>query len=395
MADEHLIFLSYSSPDLSRVLPFYEHLKARGLDVWLDKRRLKAGQNWNFEIGRALQKATIIVVFLSENSVDRRGYAQREIKIALNQAQERLIDDIYIVPVMLDRGVPRPAELGQIQFVEPDDGDPQKAVAEAIDAQLVRLGVETARVQGESNLRWSYLNYKDSWEGLPGYETSYQLIQLSSDEYPRASEITEVIHGWLVGATMEQRRAKLEQAASHYNFGTNAFLRTNTWEASCGEPKIKERIVSIPYTVWWYGAGAAHPNMFFRTFSFILAPVIPVADLQELFPERNRGAALEVVQTEARAQLLAPKSDISGEDRALEMDADWVEKGTSDWEAFGAFLFAESGIEILFSPYAVAPYAYGSHVITVPYSKLAKLMDEFHANALGINHLRRDFQDFR
>ena len=78
----------------------------------MDKRRLKGGQNWDFEIKRALQKATVIVVFLSSNSVDRRGYAQREIKAALDQAGDKLIDDIYLIPVMLDeRGCPSRSSL--------------------------------------------------------------------------------------------------------------------------------------------------------------------------------------------------------------------------------------------------------------------------------------------
>jgi len=52
--DVYLIFISYATPDQERVLPFFEWLEKEGFDVWVDCRRLKPGQNWSFEIQRAL-----------------------------------------------------------------------------------------------------------------------------------------------------------------------------------------------------------------------------------------------------------------------------------------------------------------------------------------------------
>jgi hypothetical protein len=56
----------------------------------MDKHSLKGGQNWDLEIKRALETSTIIVVFLSHRSTNKRGYAQKEIKIALDQAKKSL-----------------------------------------------------------------------------------------------------------------------------------------------------------------------------------------------------------------------------------------------------------------------------------------------------------------
>lgn len=138
MEDTPLIFISYASPDRERVIEFHDYLANMGLNVWMDKRRLKGGQNWNFEINRALEKAVVVVIFLSTNSVDRRGYAQREIKIALDHAQEKLVDDIYIVPVMLDP-VSIPAQLKSIHVIQAIDSEARAAVADAISHQLNRL----------------------------------------------------------------------------------------------------------------------------------------------------------------------------------------------------------------------------------------------------------------
>src|SRR5258706_13604580 len=88
MSDNEMIFISYASPDRERIVPYYDSLNARGYDVWMDYRRLKPGQSWDFEIRRALNRAALIIVFVSNNSIDRRGYVQREIKITLDKAME-------------------------------------------------------------------------------------------------------------------------------------------------------------------------------------------------------------------------------------------------------------------------------------------------------------------
>jgi hypothetical protein len=97
--DDASVFMSYARPDQNRVTPFFDYLQSRGFNVWLDCKSLMPGQNWDFEIKRALDKATFVVVFLSTNSFDRRGYLQRELRLALDKANEKLVDDIYLIPV--------------------------------------------------------------------------------------------------------------------------------------------------------------------------------------------------------------------------------------------------------------------------------------------------------
>jgi hypothetical protein len=278
MEEKALIFLSYASPDYDRVHEYYVALVNDGLDPWLDKEKLVAGQNWDFEIKRALAKATIIVVFLSENSVTRRGYVQREIKIALDQAEAKLHDDIYLIPVMLDEVI-IPAQLQAIQVIGASTDDPYKQLSRAIDEQLKRLGLENIRLQGDSQLRWNMIWHRDTWEGLPGYDTSYQVPRFFSDQNPQASEMTDVIRGWAATEAMEQREVKFSQSTEFCNFGQNPFFRMNTWEASCASPTVRERVVSISYAVHWMGAGAAHPNMHFKTFAFTINPTTQIMSL--------------------------------------------------------------------------------------------------------------------
>src|SRR5689334_22163217 len=115
------IFISYASPDHERVLPFFEWLEKHGFNVWMDIRRLKPGQNWDFEINRALEKATFVLLFISKLSFDRRGYVQRELKLALDKREEKLIDDIYIIPVLLDDDVRIPDQVRDVQCIRASD----------------------------------------------------------------------------------------------------------------------------------------------------------------------------------------------------------------------------------------------------------------------------------
>ena len=68
----------------------------------MDVHDIQVGQNWDFEIQKALDQATLIIAFLSEHAIDRRGYIQKELKQALEKYKEKLVDDIYIIPVLLD-----------------------------------------------------------------------------------------------------------------------------------------------------------------------------------------------------------------------------------------------------------------------------------------------------
>jgi len=389
MDDQNLIFLSYSSPDRETVLSYYEDLTRAGYNVWMDKHRLKGGQNWDFEIKRALQKAAIIVVFLSHNSVDRRGYAQREIKIALDQAYDRLVDDIYVIPVLLNRDVAIPEQLARIQAIGVDEGDSKAALQESIAHQLEAMGVETAKAQAEANLRWTMTTHRDAWDGLPGYEASYQLPHFTSAEYPHVSEITDVVRGMLQMDAMAQRQVKFDQSPDLFNFGEDRFRRQNTWEASCGEPIIQGRALSLVYSVWWYAAKAAHPNQHFSTFCFTLDPVTRITSLQEIFTDTEK--ALGIIQKECREQLLNMKfEEMTNDGSALKLEKNYVDDGTKHWDCFQNFALKPEGIDILFSTYQVAAYAFGPQFVHIPYVNVAPLLRKEMACLLDIEHLQYD-----
>src|SRR5262245_1716713 len=103
---EHImarIFLCHASEDKAQVREVYHRLRAiDGFEPWLDEEDLLPGQDWTWEIPRALQTSDFILVFFSRLSVAKRGYVQREMKLALDALQELPEGTIHTIPVRLD-----------------------------------------------------------------------------------------------------------------------------------------------------------------------------------------------------------------------------------------------------------------------------------------------------
>ncbi|MCU1326424.1 MAG: hypothetical protein JWN34_1794 [Bryobacterales bacterium] len=382
MDDRPLIFISYASPDLDRVLPYFQAFQGGGFDVWLDRDRLKPGQKWDYEIKRALARATIVIAFVSNNSVDRRGYVQRELKIALDQAFDKLNEDIYIIPMLLDDDAIVPRQLQDVQVVRASDPNCKEQVADAIQHQIAKLGEQIAETQDHSNVRWTYTKYKDAWDGLPGYETDIQFVHLYSDEYTRVAEISDIIRGALIAGAMRARLVKFEQDVEMYNFGQLSHFRMNTWDAAATTPSIKGKLISINYHIGWYGAGAAHPNYYFQTFCFLLEPLVRIETLSECFIDAD--AALTLLEQIAREQLNAEISADSDADTDVEFLKELIHGGTESWSSFGNFSFKAEAIELYFSPYQVAPYATGSRSVNVPYDSIKALLKPHFRSALEL-----------
>lgn len=96
------IFLCHASEDKTQVIEIYKNLKKIGFNPWLDKIDLLPGQEWDKEIRKVLKEAQSVIIFFSNNSVLKRGYVQKEFKLALDILQEIPEGQIFIIPTRLD-----------------------------------------------------------------------------------------------------------------------------------------------------------------------------------------------------------------------------------------------------------------------------------------------------
>lgn len=96
------IFLCHANEDKPQVRDVYQRLKAEGFDPWLDEEDLLPGQLWDQEIRKALRSSDFILIFFSQNSVAKRGYVQREMKLALDTWEEVPEGQIHTIPIRLN-----------------------------------------------------------------------------------------------------------------------------------------------------------------------------------------------------------------------------------------------------------------------------------------------------
>jgi hypothetical protein len=99
--DRGRVFLCHASEDKPAVRTLYQRLKAAGFRPWLDEEDLIPGQDWDREIRRAVRAAQVVLVCLSTRS-EKRGYVQKEIRRALDVADEQPEGTIFLIPVRLE-----------------------------------------------------------------------------------------------------------------------------------------------------------------------------------------------------------------------------------------------------------------------------------------------------
>ena len=97
------IFLIHAHADKETVRKLYQRLVSDGLNVWFDAERLQPGQDWQNEIRDALLKCDVVIVCLSKAFDKQQGYRHEELKLALEKANFLPSDEIFIIPVRLEK----------------------------------------------------------------------------------------------------------------------------------------------------------------------------------------------------------------------------------------------------------------------------------------------------
>jgi formylglycine-generating enzyme required for sulfatase activity len=116
------IFLCHSSGDKPAVRELYRRLKAAGFAPWLDEEDLLPGMDWQAEIPKTVRNSDEVIVCLSRGSINKAGYIQKEIKFALDVADEQPEGTIFLIPVKLEE-CDVPERLARWQWVNLYDED--------------------------------------------------------------------------------------------------------------------------------------------------------------------------------------------------------------------------------------------------------------------------------
>ena len=103
------VFICYARTDQTFALPLAEHLKARGVAVWIDQLENQVSDDWDRDIDRALRECSHLLIVLSPASVDSRE-VRGELRTALDLGKP-------VLPVLY-QACEIPRQLRVVQFVD-------------------------------------------------------------------------------------------------------------------------------------------------------------------------------------------------------------------------------------------------------------------------------------
>ena len=97
-----MIVLSYAPDDVLRVARFYQVFQEAGLIPWMDSIDRPPGALWERALSVAIRRCDVLVIFLSERSVDKHGLLRKELSQAISNWKEKEADDVYVVLARLE-----------------------------------------------------------------------------------------------------------------------------------------------------------------------------------------------------------------------------------------------------------------------------------------------------
>jgi hypothetical protein len=137
------VFLCHSSGDKAVVRNLYGKLRDDGVNPWLDEEELLPGQDWNQEIRKAIRDSHIIIICLSRESIAKSGYVQKEIRRALDVAEEQPAGTIFLIPLKLEEcGVPE--QFSHLQWVNYFEEKGYERLIRALRSRARTLGISSS-----------------------------------------------------------------------------------------------------------------------------------------------------------------------------------------------------------------------------------------------------------
>jgi hypothetical protein len=364
------LFLCYARADLAQVEALYDRLSASGLAPWMDTRNIYGGEDWQRSIWRAIREAHFFIFCVSRNSQEKRGFLQREIRRALEIWEEKLEDDIYLIPLRLDDCV-LPASVERFQRVDlfAPDGFPRllSAISVGIERQ------KTVLTESPTSLQTTRKEVReDSEEQRYSLSASYpqlSLIASASDHSINtavASFINTICEQWRSEsiATAKIKREMREQ------------FKSAAWDdlsISYGVTMNTRNLFSVQFSISTYGAGAAHPNSVTRTLNFRRDSGAQLG-LTEIF--RPASDYLNTLSTYCIADLEQQVHKGSGPSGEAESHNSWIATGAGpSYQNFERFVLEPGGLRIFFDPYQVDCYAAGRYEVYIPVASLMHVFD--------------------
>jgi hypothetical protein len=382
------VFISYAKEDYIFAEKLYDFLCTQGYKPWLDKKCLLPGQQWNIEIRKALREANYVILLLSDISVKKRGYVQREFKLAIEYFEEKLADDIYIVPLKID-DCEVPQSLGNFQWVEYNDIECFSQVVNSLNTQRNKYEeLERKKIALKEIFAYKEITKQFEYSSNIRFEIKSNIIQFLDETNQGLAEINSIIQG-----RNNERLAHVRNGFFELNGNeiTVDFSGLDwIYELSYSPNLITNKIISISENIYHY-AGGAHGNNFVKGYNYFVNPTF-IIHLEDLFEYEDNKNVLDFLSDFCFEELRKRHNDW------MEPSIDEISTQTKDslfwegslapkWEKFSNFLISKNGLDIIFGNYFVSAYAFGLHIVNIPYPEIIKILSKPEKILMLINQI--------
>lgn len=351
------VFVSYAKEDRDLALKYYDLLSQEGASPWMDVKHLLPGQNWEAEIEKAFSNANVVILLLSSKSVNKRGFVQREANDAIERLRYKQPTDIYVIPLLLEPCDVPGHIADRLQYVDLSTPGAWEQVRASLKLAAEQQSIELAQGLTVGPFRVFTEKLEDQWKGAPGHDIKLEYPRFESASRPGlARELTMFFYGRATRTLVESRQNPWDQFPEMFPEVDGFTAMNGRWDGF-GIVHATDRLLSLTYDVGWYGAGAAHPNSYFETYTFGLLDRLHILKLEDFFT--NETAALKRISELCKAQLCKDYWGRTGE-KPDESQLKWFSDGAGeDLSNFSAFTVSPDHFTFLFAPYQVSAYALG------------------------------------
>ena len=155
------VFISYAREDSAAAERLYRDLKNAGAKPWIDKEEIRAGENWDLALSKAIKNNRYFIPLFSSKSVDKIGYVNKELRYALDALDNYPEKTIFMIPVRLDDCEIPFEKLKKIQNADlfPDWNNGVKRIFKSMGIDIVEPGPKEDEqwTRGISQHQWDRL----------------------------------------------------------------------------------------------------------------------------------------------------------------------------------------------------------------------------------------------
>jgi len=372
------VFISYAKEDYETAKKIYDFLLERGYDVWLDKEKLLPGQDWSTEIRQNLRKSDFVILLLSNISVAKRGYVQREFKLALEYCEEKLDTDIYVIPCKIDN-CEVPEKLCKYQWAELNNNNSFDLIYTSLNAQRQKYEqIEKLKIAMNTSFEFKEIAIKKEFGNKPKSNIDIVYPQFVNTTNEDIKMLNTFIENSIFESLVSFRKP----------YGTTLFEETenNNDDFLWGDNELKKsykfelltnKIIS--YTLFQYSyTGGAHGNYWTTGYNYILNPLCEF-DLETLLDCQI--GVLDTLQIICKTKLLKKareEFDIDNENDFFLYENPLEKK----WDTFNNFYLKQNSLVIIFTTYQISAFCYGEHEVEI-------LFDELLAKHDNLTSLRK------